>query len=136
MVLDIKTEVEREEFSIDGQVFHLSRQDDVSPRESVTLHNIGIMLMKFEEARTAEGEIDDRLGQKLESGLDDAIRIVVHEEIGEVLGKLSLSHKIAIMQAFTKAAGMGDLAAVANPSTGEQSSPSFSDSTEATPSSG
>ena len=136
MVLDIKTEVEREEFSIDGQVFHLSRQDDVSPRESVLLHNIGVQLMKFEAARQEEGEIDDRLGDRLDKGLDDAVRIVVHEDVSDIIGKLSLSHKIAIMQAFTEAAGMGDLAAPAIPSTGERSSPNSNASTEATPSSG
>ena len=136
MVLDIQTEVEREEFSIDGQVFHLSRQDDVSPRESVVLHNIGVLLMKFEKARTDEGEIDDRLGDQLEKGLNEAIRIVVHEDLADVIGKLSLTHKISIMQAFTEAAGLGGPAATVDPSTGEKSSPNSSDSTEVIPSSG
>lgn len=136
MILDIQTEVEREEFSIDGQVYHLSRQDDVSPRESVVLHNVGIALQKFEQVRTSEEEIDDRLGERLETGLNDALRIVVHEDVSEALGKLSLSHKIAIMQAFTEAAGLGAPAAQASPSTGDQSSPNSSDSTEETPSSG
>lgn len=136
MVLDIQTEVEREEFSIDGQVYHLSRQDDISPRESVVLHNIGVALQKFEQARTSEDEIDARLGERLETGLNEAVRIVVHEDISEVLEKLSLSNKIAIMSAFTAAAGLGVPAAQGTQSTGEQSSPNSNDSTEATQNNG
>jgi hypothetical protein len=116
----------RERISIDGVVYELATVDDLELRESLRLADAGRKIGKH-----VRGEYSEEGAEQMQALLDQVSRRVVIGLTDEVFGKLRHSHKLAIVQAFSDAAGWAG-----GPQQTETSPPDSSASTADLPATG
>ena len=127
LALSISTAApKRKRISIDDAEYELATTDDLELKESLMLGQAGKRVQKC-----MSGEITDTGVEEIQTLLDKVVRRVVIGLPDEVFAKLRDGHKIAIMEAFNKAARPGEASQQTS-----TSPPDSSDSTADPPASG
>ena len=105
LALEINTQVERPKIAINGKLYSLKINSDFGLRDSAYLQQSGKRLSVL-SARDAE--ISGEEATELSDLLDLVTKKVMIELPEDVFVLLTDSHKIAILNTFTEAAGLNE----------------------------
>ncbi len=134
-VLELSTLVEHATVAIDGHEYELLTVDDFGLRDYARL----LQLQETVETSRASASLEsEERAASIAGALNNFVAMVMPGLPVEVLGKLRDVQKVAIMKAFSEAAGLGTERALPPESqpTGENTSPDSSAPTGETPSAG
>jgi len=129
LLLDLSTIHERPKIRIDGDLYEMLTSDDFGIVDIADFKAVGKAADKLQS-----GDLDRPEAEKLAKLVDEMIEKIVLDIPAEVLGKLTFTQKMKIIEVFSDAVtGEKEETGTDEKSTGENTSPASNDSTAATP---